>query len=597
MKLHPRTAVAVVTVYAGVLLPGMGTSAQPPVASNVPSPVSSPASPTAVCPTMATAGSPVREPGVMLIAGFADPVQPPPGADSGDAPRFRSGDDLGRPGDPTALPVFAIGNGRVIASGPVAGGGGIVVVEHAGPFLVPPSRSGAAYDYPALQSDTILSAYAGIDPSPELAVGACVGPDTQIGLTTARCDPLASSPCVDATAQVHLEIRLPSTADPALRSADWSAVGPSTDSSAGMFVDPQVMVDDGLRDPATFLTSLAPPCPESTPGASPEPCPAGYPAPAPTPTPTAAPTPTPRPITSAAADLRAGIPTSVRDTCLPRTTGLVTGTIAAVDCHPNNDRIKLLSYYLLRPADARFTFASRMRQYDLKPGADCHAGKPGIESKRASLSVGCFVDGKGHANLRFASRATCPAIYVGVLGTTRDIAALADAYDQSVGDPWRDPGSRLAACRSAGSGVSAPPAPTHVVFRVHAPTDPKLYETSVPRYRLEVTWDLAVSADTTIEVWAVTACPLMGKAETGPCLTRRTPLPRTSRGLAASAPADRGSVFWTVPGWEDIGGAIAVNAHDESVYGIAVRAVNASGASPFVLAKGGVATYCTDCTY
>ena len=118
---------------------------------------------------------------------------------------------------------------------------------------------------------------------------------------------------------------------------------------------------------------------------------------------------------------------------MPRTSGLVTGTLAAVDCHPDSRRIKLLSYFLLRPADARFTFASRMRQYDLQAGADCHAGTPGIESSRSSLSIGCFVDANGRANLRFASRAACPAVYVGVLGTGGDIATLAKAYDQAVG--------------------------------------------------------------------------------------------------------------------------------------------------------------------
>ncbi len=50
-----------------------------------------------------------------------------------------------------------------------------------------------------------------------------------------------------------------------------------------------------------------------------------------------------------------------------------------------------------------------------------------------------------------------------------------------------------------------------MVFKVHAPTDPKLYEKSVPPYRLEVTWDETVDADTTIEVWAVTECPEGGQ--------------------------------------------------------------------------------------
>ena len=51
-----------------------------------------------------------------------------------------------------------------------------------------------------------------------------------------------------------------------MRSADWSVVGAAADSSAGTFFDPQVMVDDGLREPSTFIDSLAVPCPGASPG-------------------------------------------------------------------------------------------------------------------------------------------------------------------------------------------------------------------------------------------------------------------------------------------------------------------------------------------
>ncbi len=602
MKLQPRTFAAVVTICAGALLPGAAGSAQSPDAS--------PAVPPTPCPAMDSAGSPLREPGAIVTQGFASQDPAFPNTDPAFTGRFHPGDDLGTAGDPAGTPVSPIGSGRVIAVGPIdAGGrGGIVVLEHPGPFLVPASTPGAPYIYPAVETETILSAYEGIDPSPDLVVGTCVGPDTQLGVITAQCAPGVAAPCSDRPASLHLEIRLPATADPAMRSADWSVVGAQADSSAGTFFDPQVMVDDGLREPSTFIDSLAVPCPGASPGAdgspgsSLAPCPGSYPQvtppPTPQPTPSPAPTRTPKPIRSPAADLLAGIPAKVRDTCVPRTSGLVTGTLAAVDCHPDSRRIKLLSYFLLRPADARFTFASRMRQYDLQAGADCHAGTPGIESSRSSLSIGCFVDANGRANLRFASRAACPAVYVGVLGTGGDIATLAKAYDQAVGAQWQDPGSSLAACRSKGSGVSAPPAPTNVVFKVHAPTDPKLYEKRVPPYRLEVTWDEAVEADTTIEVWGVTVCPSEAKGgDGGPCLTGKTPLPASIRRLQARAPAGDGSVSWTVPGWEVIGGGVGLDSRGRALYGIAVRAVNSNGASPFVLAKGGIGEWCKDCTY
>jgi murein DD-endopeptidase MepM/ murein hydrolase activator NlpD len=589
--MRPRASLTVGIVNivcATTLLAGIGTAAESPAAS--------PAASLIPCPTMTEARSPLVEPGASVVQAFGNQNAAFPDPDPAYVGRFHPGEDWAYPSDFAQAPVVAIGNGRVVATGTIGTGGqgGIVVVEHTGPVMVPASTPGAPWSYPELAVKSILTAYEGIDPSPDLMVGDCVSGDTQIGMIAAQCGPNVGAPCSDLPPGLHLEVRLAWTADPSQRSADWSVVGPATDSSAGYFFDPQVMVDDGLREPSAFLASFAAPCPDPSlaPDASVAPCPTSTPEPTPTPT------PTPKPIRSPTAALLAGIPASVRHTCTPRTTGLVTGTLAAVDCHPDSSRIKLLSYFLLRPADARFTFMSRMRQYDLKSGADCHAGLPGIESKQATLSIGCFVDGNGHANLRFASRAACPGVYVGVLGTGHDIASLATAYDSSVGAPWVDPGSSLAACRSGGTGVSAPPAPSNVVFTVHYPKDPSLYRDSVPPYRLEVTWDETVDADTTIEVWAVTRCSR--KATTRrpevSCLTNKSPLPVSSRKLVASAPAADGMVSWTVPGWEVIGGPVAQDSVD-SYWAIVVRAVNANGASRFVIAKGGNGVICNDCTY
>ena len=585
------------------LLSGVGATAQ--------SPAVTPPGSVSPCPPLTEARSPLADPGALLVQAFGaqDPAFPNP--DPTWDGRFHAGQDWAYPADPAGRPIDAIGDGRVLAVGSIGTGdrGGIVVTEHRGPFTIPASEAGALLSYPALTTDAILIAYEGIDPTPGLRVGDCVSGDTQIGVTTAQCGQGVVAPCSDQPSALHLELRLASTADPLLRSADWSVVGPAVHSSAGYFFEPDVMLADGVREASAFIASLASPCPDPSlaPDASAAPCPTAMPGavPSPTPVPTSvapspspSPRPTPKPIHSPAADLLAGIPASVRHTCTPRTSGLVTGTLAAVDCHPDSSRIKLLSYFLLRPADARFTFSSRMRQYDLQSGADCHAGRPGIESTQATLSVGCFVDGNSRANLRFASRAACPGVYVGVLGTGRDIASLATAYDTSVGAPWQDPGSSLAACTSGGSGVSAPPAPTNVVFTVHYPKDPSLYRDSVPPYRLEVTWDETVDADTTIEVWAVTKCsrkPTALRPEVS-CLTRKSPLPASSRKLVASAPAADGTTSWTVPGWEVIGGPVAQDSTD-SYWAVVVRAVNANGASRFVIADGGNGVVCNDCTY
>ena len=599
--MRPRTSLTVGIVNivcATTLFAGIGTAAQSPAAS--------PAASLIPCPPMTEARSPLVEPGASVVQVFGNQNAAFPDPDPAYVGRFHPGEDWAYPSDSAQAPVVAIGNGRVVATGTIGTGGqgGIVVVEHTGPFTIPASTPGAPWSYPEEAVDSILTAYEGLDPFPGLAVGDCVSESTLIGTMAAQCGPGVDAPCIDQPPSLHLEVRLASTVDPSQHSLDWSVVGPASDSSAGYFLDPQVMVDDGLREPSAFLASMAAPCPGSSPGldATAQPCPTSTPQPTteptPAPTPSPSPRPTPKPIRSAAADLLAGIPASVRHTCTPRTTGLVTGTLAAVDCHPDSGRIKLLSYFLLRPADARFVFSSRMRQYDLKAGADCHAGLPGIESKRASLSIGCFVDSSGRANLRFASRAACPGVYVGVLGTGRDISSLAAAYDDAVGARWADPGSSLQACRSGGTGVSAPPAPTNVVYKVHASNKLSDWVDGPPPYRLEVTWDETVDADTTIEVWAVTSCQRRAspKQPSVSCLTSKTPLPASIRKLVASAPAGDGMVSWKVPGWEIIGGAVGMDKQDE-YWAIVVRATNANGASRFVIAKDGNGVDCYDCTY
>lgn len=609
MRIRPHVGIGIATlIWATALLPGLGVSAQSPAAS----PTLPPSASLAPCPPMTETRSPLIDPGAVLVQGFGAQNPAFPNPDPTWEGRFHPGQDWAYPRDPAGRPVAAIGDGRVLAVGSIGTGdrGGIVVIEHVGPFTIPASRPGALLSYPASATDSVLVVYEGIDPSPNLRVGDCVSGDTQLGVITVQCGPGAAAPCSDQPSGLHLELRLPWTADPLLRSTDWSVVGPAIQSSAGYFFDPDVMLADGVRAASDFIASLAAPCPSSSPapdasampcptelpGPSPTPLPSAAPTLAPTPLPTASPAPTAKPIKSPAAALLAGVPASVRGTCEPRTTGLVTGTIAALDCHPASGRIKLVTYFLLRPADARFVFSSRMRQYDLATGADCHAGVPGIESKRASLSIGCFVDGDGRANLRFASRAACPGIYVGVLGTGGDVAALATAYDTAVGAQWKDPGSNLAACRSGGTGVSAPPAPTNVAFKVHTNGQDS---DGYPRpYRLQVTWDSAIVADTTVEVWAVTECPATATRRHPqlPCLTRSTPLPTSNRQRVASAPAGDGSVSWMVPGWEILGGPVAVDG-EVQYWGVVVRAVNANGASRFVIARDGNGETCFDCTY
>ncbi len=170
-----------------------------------------------------------------------------------------------------------------------------------------------------------------------------------------------------------------------------------------------------------------------------------------------------------------------------------------------------------------------MSQFGLHAGGDCAAGVPGIEDTNAALSVGCFVDKDGYANLRFATQGACPAVYVGVLGTGGDIGALWSAWQATAGDVWSDPGSDLQACKAHAGGVSAPPPPTDVRFLVHTP---RLSAAVTPPYRLEVTWDESVTADTTIEVYGVTRCPTPATMNGTYCIHDKTKLPKIDPGSA-----------------------------------------------------------------
>ena len=135
--------------------------------------------------------------------------------------------------------------------------------------------------------------------------------------------------------------------------------------------------------------------------------------------------------------------------------------------------------------------------------------------------------------------------------------------------------------------------PTNVVFEVHTPGKPTF---PIKPYRLEVSWDQDVDADTTIEVWAVTTCPRRAGRKEGRCLTKQTPLPSSIRKLVASAAAGTGSVSWMVPGWEVDYGPVALDG-DIEYWAVVVRAVNARGKSDFVIAINGNGSFCSDCTY
>ena len=108
---------------------------------------------------------------------------------------------------------------------------------------------------------------------------------------------------------------------------------------------------------------------------------------------------------------------------------------------------------------------------------------------------------------------------------------------------------------------------------------------------------MAVTADTTVEVYAVKRCPAKAIAGGQRCLTSTTRLPSSILKLVASAPAEAGKASWTWPGWEILGGAVAWDG-DRYYYGIVARAVNSRGASRFVISPtAATGEACSDCTY
>ena len=599
MSVRSVRRVLAALVALAMLIPGVPAAAQSP----------SPA-PTPDCGIASTLRFPLHDAGAALVTpfAFADPAQPNP--DTRYVGRFTPSETWSFPGAGAHRAVFAAGTGRIVASGTIGAGdrGGIVVVEHRGPYVLPasdPADPGAPYLVAATPADTILTVYAGIDPI-GLPVGTCVTSDSLLGITTDQCGPGVALPCSDLPAGLRLEVRLGTTADPALRSADWSTLGAIGTSIGGTFLDPQVMVDAGYREPTQLFTVLAPPCVPASPapGASPVPCPQPVPigtpvptpspTPSPTPEPTVAPTPAVQPVRSPRNVLLAGIPAELRDFCSDRSSGLITGTIVALECDAGDPAIDAIAYFLVRPPDARFTWNTRAAALGLTDGADCRLGIEGIEVRGAPLSAACYRTTAGKAAIILAYASACPGVFVSVTGRTNDVADLAAALDLATGGaPWTQPRATIRLCQEGLTGVSAPPVPTNVRLKSAILPGPDLPFT----VKQTVSWSIPVTGETSIEVWGLVSCPEIDQpGEDGPCITPTTRIPTEDLRLIRTVPAAAGKVTWSGPGWE-VGPYVWVDVLDDGTWGdayyaILVRAVNAREASRYAIPVDGVAVDC-----
>jgi hypothetical protein len=156
----------------------------------------------------------------------------------------------------------------------------------------------------------------------------------------------------------------------------------------------------------------------------------------PTPKPTARPTPTvrptPKPPTAKERFLIAGIQHGAID-CKPVRSSLPARAIAGIECDSNAPKVARVGFYLFRnDADMLAAYFRRMKAEGLKlEYGDCFGGNVGEYAYMpwethdlAPYRNGCFINDAGYANYR----ATLPGVhvYIGVLGSTKDIDPLLD---------------------------------------------------------------------------------------------------------------------------------------------------------------------------
>ena len=140
--------------------------------------------------------------------------------------------------------------------------------------------------------------------------------------------------------------------------------------------------------------------------------------------------------------------------CSPERSGLPQYTYGAMECFVDDGLIDRVGLYLVDRSDlARDLYAERLAQYDVAlESGDCASGVPGESAwdRRAGWDplvsynrIGCFVNENDHANVRVTCQPNTgegdmtpsPGMYVGVLGSTAEVAAL---YDWAWGGAdWR----------------------------------------------------------------------------------------------------------------------------------------------------------------
>jgi hypothetical protein len=181
--------------------------------------------------------------------------------------------------------------------------------------------------------------------------------------------------------------------------------------------------------PSPTASAAGSPSPSVEPTATPSETPTA------TPQPTAKPTPKPSPVVATKNEkyLIAGARRDVSG-CVPVRSDLPPRAIAGVECRATAPAVARVGFYLFKTEkDTVNAYVARMRAEGINidsGGGPCIDGEgdnayvpwegPGI----APWRNGCFVNDSGYANFR----ATLPGshVYIGILGRSADMAALAD---------------------------------------------------------------------------------------------------------------------------------------------------------------------------
>lgn len=139
------------------------------------------------------------------------------------------------------------------------------------------------------------------------------------------------------------------------------------------------------------------------------------------------------------------VPADIAADCVPRRSDNPSGTVAALQCKPDGDPVvRDMAYYLMNENNAAKAWTQRMKQWAVPDdGKSCWRGQQTQWASTGALELaGCYVDGNGRANLRYAAEVTnCrqldagdthikrPAVYIAVLGQDGDIASLTRAIE------------------------------------------------------------------------------------------------------------------------------------------------------------------------